>query len=94
MLTILVVVAAGLLSLFLGTLSEGASLQLGCTDCTPGMIIANRLVPPDQSNAIHVAARRLEIGVPIDAVLWFAIICSILFIVAIRRRSRGARSNL
>lgn len=84
----LLVVAAGLVSFVLGGFSEALSLKLGCENCTPGMIIANRMAPADQPHAIDVFARRLSIGVAIDAPIWFAVICGVLILVALRRRRR------
>jgi hypothetical protein len=82
----LFVVAAALASFVLAALGEALSLEQGCFDCTPGMVIANRLVPPDQAHAIHAAARGLQIGVEVDTPIWFAVICATRIIIALARR--------
>jgi hypothetical protein len=91
---ILFIVAAALASFLLATFVEGGSLKLGCSDCTPGMIVAERLVPPDQPHAIHAFAAGIRIWVEVDTPIWFVIICGTRFAIALVRQRNKKRFKL
>ena len=60
-----------------------------CWNCTPGLALAEEFVPDDPVHGFDVFFRRIEVGVSIDALLWFAVIGgATLAILAVRRRKQ------
>lgn len=91
---VLFLLVSALASLLLGSIAVAGSLQSGCLDCTPGMIVAQKIVPQDQAHAFDLAARFVQISIAIDALILFLLACTISIPIAVRRHNRRERARL
>jgi len=81
-----IIIIAGV-SFFLAAAGSKLAEMRDCWNCTPGLALAEEFVPDDPAHGFDVFFRRIEVGVSIDALLWFAVLSgATLVILAVRRR--------
>jgi hypothetical protein len=88
--TVFVIVAV-VMSITLALKTEGAALQYGFLNGTPGLVVAKSLVPPSSDPALDSFAKHMEVQVAVDAPLWFLAICGLAVGIANSRRRQRMR---
>lgn len=86
------IIVAIVVSIPLALTSEGIAFQYGFLNGTPGMVVANRLVPSSSDRGFEALAKAGHIMLAVDAPLWFVAICGAAVIVVVGRR-RANQSN-
>ncbi len=88
LLWLLMVIGAVLTSIPLALWSEGLGYRFDFE--TPGMIVAEHLVPADSARGLQVMSQRMNIQMPIDAAVW---VIAILGVAVLAMRYGGKRRN-